>query len=50
MLSVWLTGRVLFFIGYSPDNPMGRELGFDLTFFSSIFSVLFAVVVTLTSV
>ncbi len=39
--AVWLSGRVLFVTGYNqPGNPMGRELGFDLTLFSSAFLII----------
>ncbi len=37
---VWLSGRVLFAVGYhTPSNPMGRELGFDLTIMCNLMTV-----------
>jgi uncharacterized membrane protein YecN with MAPEG domain len=44
VVSLWLTGRVLFVIGYSAEHPMGRELGFDLTFLPSVLSAVYAVI------
>jgi uncharacterized membrane protein YecN with MAPEG domain len=34
---IWLSGRVLFVLGYSENNPMGRELGLDA---KTVFSFL----------
>ena len=47
LVSLWLTGRVLFIIGYTADHPMGRELGFDLTFMPSVLTAMHNVVVGL---
>ena len=38
--AMWLSGRALFLSGYSTVNPVGRELGFDLTIMSSISVIL----------
>lgn len=43
MVSLWLTGRVLFAAGYSTTNPMGREFGFDLTLASSLSCLVYSV-------
>jgi hypothetical protein len=41
-VSLWITGRILFLMGYRQLNPMGREFGFDLTMFTSIAQLAFA--------
>lgn len=45
--AMWLAGRVLFLLGYSASNPMGRELGFDLTLMSSLSIVPYLVLAAL---
>ena len=47
MLSLWLTGRLLFLLGYTQENLMGREFGFDLTLISSASALLVALVHTI---
>ncbi len=41
IVSLWVTGRLLFFIGYSADHPMGREVGFQLTFIPTVIVVVY---------
>jgi len=35
-VGMWLAGRFLFITGYTKANPIGREFGFDLTFWSGL--------------
>ena len=42
LVSLWLTARALFILGYDVHHPiMGRELGFQLTFVPTIIVVIF---------
>ena len=41
--SLWISGRVLFILGYTKENPMGREFGFDLTFLTSLVCLIVSV-------
>ena len=40
-VSLWLTARAMFMIGYKVDHPMGRELGFQLTFVPTIIVIVY---------
>ena len=35
-VSMWITGRILYVMGYTPENPLGREVGFELTLIPSL--------------
>lgn len=41
-VSLWVSGRILYVIGYTPENPLGRELGFELTFVPSLLCLALA--------
>ncbi len=43
LVSLWLTGRSLFIMGYTAEHPMGREIGFQLTFIPTVIVVLYNV-------
>ena len=40
-VALWLSGRILFLLGYTPENPVGREFGFQLTILTSISCLIF---------
>jgi uncharacterized membrane protein YecN with MAPEG domain len=43
VVSLWLSGRLLFVMGYTAEHPMGREVGFQLTFIPTVIVVLYNV-------
>jgi len=38
-VSLWLSGRILFLLGYTATNPLAREFGFELTIMPSLASL-----------
>lgn len=43
LVSLWLTGRLLFIFGYTAEHPMAREVGFQLTFIPTVIVAMYNV-------
>lgn len=42
-IGLWIAARILFYTGYTLQNPAGREFGFDLTIANSLVALLIAI-------